>query len=113
MQRTKRVILKGIHVTEKSSVIQGLVEAESNPCLKKCKTPKFVFLVDPKANKAEIRKAVEAHFEKQAITVIKVNTITLPRKKKRSKGTRKMGTTDLFKKAIVTLKEGNTLNLEA
>ncbi len=113
MQRTKRMILKGVHVTEKASVIQGLVDAESNPCLKRCKTPKFVFVVDPKANKSEIKKAVESFFEKQEITVIKVNTITLPRKKKRVKGTRKMGTTDLVKKAIVTLKEGDVLNLEA
>ncbi len=113
MQRTNRMVLKGVHVTEKSSVIQGLVEAESNPCIKRCKTPKFVFIVDVKANKTEIRKAVEAFFEKQSITVIKVNTITLPTKKKRVKGTRKMGETDLFKKAIVTLKESDKLNLEA
>ena len=76
-------------------------------------TPKFVFLVDVKANKVEIRKAVEQYFSEQKITVIKVNTITLPRKKKRVKGSRRMGTTDLVKKAIVTLKEGDELNLEA
>lgn len=113
MQRSKRKTLKGLHVTEKAGVIQGLVDSESNACVRRCKSPKFVFTVDSKANKVEIRKAVEQYFAEQKVTVTKVNTITLPRKKKRVRGSRKMGETPLVKKAIVTLKEGDELNLEA
>ncbi len=112
MQKSKRRTLLGLHVTEKSSVLQGLVDSESNACTRKCKTPKFVFLVDSKANKVEIRKAVEEHFASQKITVVKVNTITLPSKEKRVRGSKKAGMTSPIKKAVVTLKEGDTLNLE-
>ena len=113
MLKNKKMILRGVHVTEKASTLQGLVDSESNACTKKCKTPKFVFLVDPKANKGEIKEAVEKYFADQKITVTKVNTIMMPRKKKRVKGSRKMGFTAQVKKAVVSLKAGDKLNLEA
>lgn len=113
MQRSKRTTLKAIHVTEKAAVLQGLVDAESNPCVKRCQSQKVVFRVDSKANKVEIRRAVEEFFSEQKITVKKVNTITLPRKKKRMRGAKKMGYTAQIKKAVVTLKEGDRLDLEA
>lgn len=107
-----RSVLKTLYVTEKASVLSGLVENTSNPCVAKCKTAKYVFLVEPDANKVEIKKAVEEAYKDQKIRVLKVNTITLPRKQKRSRGQRKMGTTSIVKKAVVTLHEGDQIDFE-
>jgi large subunit ribosomal protein L23 len=59
---------------------------------------KYVFEVDKRANKTEIRQAVEKLF---GVKVLKVNTIRVPRKKKRVG--RHVGYTSERKKAIVTL----------
>lgn len=59
---------------------------------------KYVFEVDRRANKTEIRQAVEKIF---GVSVLKVNTIRVPRKPKRVG--RSFGYTSERKKAIVTL----------
>lgn len=59
---------------------------------------KFTFEVDLKANKTEIKKAVEDIF---GVKVAKVNTIRVPGKRKRVG--RYVGMTSEWKKAIVTL----------
>lgn len=59
---------------------------------------KFTFEVALKANKTEIKKAVEEIF---GVKVEKVNTIRVPGKKKRVG--RHIGMTSEWKKAIVTL----------
>lgn len=59
---------------------------------------KYVFEVDRRANKTEIRQAVEKLF---GVKVAKVNTIQVPRKKKRVG--RFVGYTSARKKAVVTL----------
>ncbi|TCP52289.1 large subunit ribosomal protein L23 [Tumebacillus sp. BK434] len=59
---------------------------------------KFVFEVDLKANKTEIKAALEEIF---GVTVDKVNTLRVPSKKKRVG--RHVGRTSEWKKAIVTL----------
>ncbi len=60
--------------------------------------------VDPKANKHEIRRAVEELFD---VSVVDVRTMRMPRK------TRKVGKTSgrkpEWKKAIVRLAEGQTI----
>lgn len=61
---------------------------------------KYTFYVDPKANKTEIKQAVENIFE---VRVVKVNTIKAPRKPKNFG--RYSGYTPLRKKAIVQLSE--------
>lgn len=101
-------IIKHVHVSEKASVLMGLEEAESNVCLRKCKSPKYVFVVDVKANKNEIKSAVEQIYKKGGIKVVAVNTITAKPKSRMFKG--RLGTTKPFKKAIVTLKEGDSLD---
>lgn len=58
MKRNPYDIIKSRYMTEKTNVLANLQKAESNPCVKKCKTPKVVFLVDKKANKQEIARAV-------------------------------------------------------
>jgi large subunit ribosomal protein L23 len=71
---------------------------------------KYGFVVDYNANKIEIAKAIEKRFE---VNVVAVNTIRYKGKTK-TQFTRKgrfVGKTPQFKKAIITLKEGQTLDL--
>ncbi len=67
---------------------------------------KYVFEVAPKATKPEIKAAVESLFE---VSVLKVNTVRPPRKKKRVG--RFIGYKPLYKRAIVTLQDGDSIAL--
>ena len=67
----------------------------------------YTFLVDRRASKPEIRKAVEAAFGKK---VIQVRTMNVGGKPKR-RGNGPIGRTNHFKKAIVRLKEGDRIDL--
>ena len=67
---------------------------------------KYVFDVLPKATKPDIKAAIESLFD---VTVVKVNTLTLPRKKRRVG--RFIGYKAQYKRAIVTLKEGDSIGL--
>ena len=65
-----------------------------------------VFSVDPKANKTQIKQAVEKIFD---VKVESVNTINAkPKKRRVGKYT---GTTSKVKKAIVKLREGSSIEL--
>ena len=71
---------------------------------------KYGFVVNVNANKIEIAKALKAKFD---VDVESINTIKMKGKTK-SQFTRKgrfEGKTATFKKAIVTLKEGQTIDL--
>ena len=68
---------------------------------------KYVFRVSPRANKLEIKRAIEALFKK---TVLGVATANFAGKKKRER-TANFGRRPHWKKAIVTLKEGDKLDL--
>ena len=73
-------------------------------------TPKYGFIVKPEANKLEIKKEVEELYN---VTVIDVNTIRYAGKRQ-SRWTRAglvKGHKNAFKKAIVTLKEGDTIDI--
>jgi large subunit ribosomal protein L23 len=67
---------------------------------------RYVFEVDSNASKPEIAKAVEWAFD---VTVVKVNTLTVPGKVKRY-GRRPSKQPD-WKKAIVSLQAGDTIQL--
>jgi large subunit ribosomal protein L23 len=71
---------------------------------------KYGFMVNPKANKIEIKKAIEKKFD---VHVIEVRTINHPGKIKSQfrKSGRFEGKTARSKKAIVTLKEGEKIEL--
>ena len=84
-------ILKGPHLTEKT-VIQK--DAHNQ----------VTFLVDRDANKIEIKRAVESLFK---VTVLVVHTINTLGKKKRMG--RFAGRRPDWKKAMVTLKEGDRI----
>ena len=90
------IIIKPL-VTEKMTAITD----KTNNC--------FGFIVRPEANKLEIKKDVEALYN---VTVVDVNTMKYAGKNK-SRYTRAgiiNGRTNAFKKAIVTLKEGDTID---
>mgnify|MGYP000929331296 CR=1 FL=1 len=67
---------------------------------------KYTFEVDPKANKTEIKQAVESLFK---VKVEKVNTMHLKGKLKRVRQIQ--GRTPDRKKAIVTLKQGDKIEI--
>jgi large subunit ribosomal protein L23 len=95
------------HVTEKSRVLEQLQFNSSNPCVKKCNTPKYVFIVDKRANKKEISEAIEAIYSERKIKVVSVNTINTKPKARRMRG--RKGMKPGFKKAIVTLEAGDNI----
>ncbi len=67
---------------------------------------KYTFLVDPRSNKTEIKIAIERIF---SVKVDSINTLNRPGKRKRTKfgwGERKS-----TKRAIVTLKDGSTIDI--
>jgi large subunit ribosomal protein L23 len=69
----------------------------------------FSFIVDKRANKIEIRKAVEGMY---SVNVQSVNTLIMPAKQK-NRSTRSgvlKGRKSAFKKAIVTLADGETID---
>ena len=66
----------------------------------------ITFSVDTKANKTQIKQAVEKIFN---VKVESVNTVTVRPKKKRVG--RYTGKTNQVKKAIVKLKEGSSIEL--
>jgi len=87
-------VIKTIQLTEKATLLGD----ENNS---------YVFKVDPKANKSEIKKAVETIFDKK---VVSVNTLNVRGKKKRERRA-DFGRTANWKKAIVTLAEGDRIDL--
>lgn len=87
-------VVETIRLTEKATVLGE-------------KLNKYVFRVNPRANKLEIKTAVEKLFGK---TVLSVNTANYDGKKKR-RGQGTPGRTSHWKKAVVTLKEGDKIDL--
>ncbi len=69
----------------------------------------FTFVVAPKANKVEIKKAVEATY---GVSVEKVRTINVrpDRKTRFTKTGVQTGKTNAYKKAIVQIAEGDTID---
>jgi large subunit ribosomal protein L23 len=63
----------------------------------------YTFKVHPSASKPEIRDAVEAIW---GVEVLKVNTLNRPGKKRRTRGTNRMGQKSDTKRAVVTLAAG-------
>jgi large subunit ribosomal protein L23 len=104
-------IIKNRRVTEKSRVLENLMNAKSNPSVSRCQSPKVVFDVDPKANKTEIANAVEEIYKDKKVKVVKVNTITVGPKTRRVRGFE--GKAAAYKKAVVTFRPGDTIETGA
>ena len=90
--KNSHTILKTLLRTER-----GVVQAKYN---------KYFFSVATSANKIEIKKAVEDVYK---VKVDNVNTQVVPGKNKRVR--HQMGQTSEWKKAVVTLKDGNKIDL--
>ncbi len=101
-------IIKSRYITEKSRVMETLKTNESNVSVRRCQSPKYVFLVNPKANKQEIARAVEEIYAEKNIKVTSVNTINAKPKVKIVRG--RLGEKSGFKKAIVTLAVGDSID---
>lgn len=86
--------------------IQTVILTEKATLLSE-KHNQYVFRVNPKANKLEIKRAIETLFKKK---VLDVNTSNFAGKKKRER-TANFGRRADWKKAVVTLKEGEKLDL--
>lgn len=67
---------------------------------------KYVFKINPNASKAEIKRAIQDLYK---VTVKSVNTVKIPQKSRNYGKT--PGWKKGFKKAIVTLKEGDKIEL--
>jgi len=92
----KTILIRPL-ITEKSEMIS---EKENKAC----------FVVHRRANKIEIKKAIEKTYN---VSVISVNTAVMPGKSK-TRNTRSgvvRGRSSSFKKPIVKLAEGETLDL--
>jgi large subunit ribosomal protein L23 len=80
-------------VTEKSTAMQAMRN-------------QFTFEVARSANKIEVKKAIETLF---SVKVVKVNIAGVPSKTKRTFG--RQGETKPWKKAFVTLREGDSIDI--
>ncbi|CAH0999225.1 50S ribosomal protein L23 [Neolewinella maritima] len=92
----KQILLKSV-VSEKAELL-----SENHT--------QYTFVVNKAANKIEVRNAVEARY---GVTVDSVNTLTMPGKSK-NRSTKSgviRGRVGGYKKAIVTLIEGDTIDL--
>ena len=87
-------IIETVRLTEKATLLGETLN-------------KYVFRVRPTANKSQIKEAVERLFKK---TVLSVNTCNYAGKKKRER-TAAYGRKPHWKKAIVTLKDGDKIDL--
>lgn len=101
-------IIKHQHITEKTRVLQELKNANSNPSVTRCESPKYVFIVERTANKQEIAQAIEEIYSEKNVKVVAVNTINVIAKPRRVRG--RLGAKSAFKKAIVTLAKGDSLD---
>jgi len=96
---SKTIIKKPI-LTEKMAILQERLN-------------KYAFLVSPDSNKKQIKETIESQF---SVEVVKISTMNYSGKKKQmtvksgGKTIRTSGKRSRWKKAIVTLKSGNTID---
>ncbi len=88
------VIIKRLQLTEKGTLLSE-------------KDNKYLFEVSPEANKIEIKRAVEQAF---GVSVAGVNTMNYKGKRKRNRSVR-YGKRRDWKRAVVTLKDGDMIDL--
>ena len=69
---------------------------------------KYVFLVKKKASKPEIKKAIKEIYK---VEVVDVNVVNRPPKRKRF-GNAMKGAQESYRKAIVTLKTGQKIDIQ-
>lgn len=92
-------------MANKAVIIKPLISEKSTKLADNTNLNQYTFVVDKGANKIEIKKAVESKF---GVSVVSVNTLVRPGKKKSRvvKGRYVHGKTSPIKKAFVTVAEG-------
>jgi large subunit ribosomal protein L23 len=90
---------------QSSDIIYQAIISEKGTILRD-KQNSYVFKVNPTANKIEIKKAIESAF---TVKVLDVKTINMPGKSKRLG--RYEGRRSDWKKAIVKLKQGDSIDI--
>ena len=80
----------------------------SEKTYKQMETGVYVFVVDPRATKIQIREAVEATFN---VNVAKVNTMSRKGKRKRSRSSAIFGHRPDTKRAVVSLAGDDRIDL--
>lgn len=73
------------------------------------KSNQYTFRVNPKANKQQIRYAIESIFPE--VKVVRVNTMQYDGKLRRQFSSTRAGRRPAWKKAIVTLRDGDKIDL--
>ena len=68
----------------------------------------YVFEVSRRANKVEVKRAIEEIFD---VPVVAVNSTNVPAKASRRRGRRRVVRHSQWKKAVVTLAEGQRLDI--
>ena len=86
-------------------ILQPVVSEKSYALLD---TNAYTFEIDRRANKIEVRQAVEELF---GVKVLKVNTLNRKGKRKRNRRTATFGRRADTKRAVVTLAEGDRIDL--
>ena len=87
-------VIKNVSLSEKASLLQE-------------RNNEIVLDVDPAANKLEIKQAVETIFDKKVVAVRTANYDGKLRRKRRAD----QGRTARFKKAVVRLADGQSIDL--
>lgn len=110
MTRSPEKILIRPVITEKTSALQfdGTDAASEEDEIPDSVKSKYTFEVVPDATKIEVRRAVEEMFD---VTVTDVKTMNVRGKAKRVRGRWDKGRRPSWKKAIVTVGEGETIDL--
>jgi large subunit ribosomal protein L23 len=75
------------------------------------KANQYTFRVNPKATKGQIRDAIEVIFKANNIRVVAVNTMNYQGKVRNRMASRQAGRRAHWKKAIVTLRPGDKIEL--
>jgi large subunit ribosomal protein L23 len=68
----------------------------------------YTFEVDRRANKIEVKRAIEAIYD---VDVVAVNVMVVPAKASSRRGRRRIVRRSLWKKAVVTVAEGQRLDV--
>ncbi len=95
---------------EYHKIVDRPIVTEESQILRE-KANQYVFRVNPKANKRQIKDAIEEMFRKEEIKVVSVNTMNCRGKMRRQIGTRNNGRRSHWKKAIITLRAGDEIEL--
>lgn len=89
-------------------IIEPVLTEKTNS-MRETDQKKYVFKVSPRANKIQIERAVAELFKVHAVACNVINVKAKPKTTRTKAGMRK-GATTPWKKAVVTLKAGETID---